>query len=346
MMNLREINSTAAALGNQISAGIPMDQAISRLSQMQPAYSDFWHTAKQKVRDGQLLSESLTEIWPEALVSAVKAGEQSGRMDSVFNRIEETIELQMSLRGSIMKLTYPAGMGLAGLIVFIGFMVFILPMLAKSIGGGSNSAIFQLSAWLSVFVLQNYIALGIGIAVAVFTLVAWLKTPDARNAILVFCMGIPVMKDALRDMYFGLWAKYMAMMVASGLPTIQALKLTAPVLPGMLRDSIELFVHDLSVNNKSISESADTEKHGIDDLRRIWWPFYISNAFVVAEQTGEIDKELLRVAPSLIKDGEKTLNRVIAIANVVALMVSGILIISPLAAYYTEIFAAIRNAGR
>ena len=345
-MNLKEIGSTAAALGNQIGAGIPIDQALSRMAQMQPGYADFWHRVVQEVRAGRLLSASLGEIWPESLVSAIQAGEQSGSMDTVFKRIEETIELQLSLRGTAMQLGYPLGMGVAGITVFLAFMVFVLPTLARSIGGGSNSPIFQFSAWLSVIVLENYIALTASIAAAIFALVSWLKTAEARSAVLSFCMGIPVMKDALRDMYFGLWANYMAMMVTAGLPTTQALKLTAPVLPGALRESIELFERDLSIDNKSLSASSDVSKLTPSDLRVQWWPFYISNAFIVAEQTGEIDKELLRVAPSLIKDGVRTLNRVIAVANVFALIFSGLLIVSPLAAYYSEIFSAIRNAGR
>lgn len=346
MMKLKEISSTAAALGNQIGAGIPIDQAISRMALMQPEYSDFWLQSVQKIRSGEMLSESLEEIWPEALVSAIRAGEQSGSIDTVFKRIEETIELQMNLRSNVMKLGYPVGMGVAGIAVFLGFMVFVLPMLAKSLGGGSKSPIFQFSEWLSVFVLNNYIALTIAIAGAIFSLVAWIKTPEGRNSILVFFINVPVMREALRDMYFGLWAQYMAMMVKSGIPTTQSLKLTAPVLPGELRESIELFERDLSINNKSISESSDISKLGAGDIRKEWWPFYISNAFMVAEQTGEIDKELMRVAPSLLKDGERNLNRVIAIANIFALVFSGILIISPLAAYYAEIFSAIRNAGR
>lgn len=347
MMKLQEIGAAAAALGNQVSAGIPIDQALSRMVQMQPKYADFWLRAVQEVRSGSLLSNSLAEIWPEALVSAVRAGEHSGRMDTVFARIEETIELQLSLRGTIMQLGYPVGMGVAGLGVFLGFMVFVLPLLAKSLGRTSSaSPIFQLSAWLSVFVLENYVALAIGLAVGVFALGAWFKTEEARNVILDVFLGVPIIQDALRDMYFGLWANYMALMVASGITTTQSLKLTAPVLPGGLRASIDAFERDLSANNRSMSASADLSKLGRDDPRSIWWPFYIGNAFIVAEQTGEIDKELLRVSPALIKEGVRTLNRVVAVANVVALAVSGLLIVAPLAAYYTEIFAAIQTAGR
>jgi hypothetical protein len=95
-----------------------------------------------------------------------------------------------------------------------------------------------------------------------------------------------------------------------------------------------------------MADAADPAKQPPGDARAIWWPFYIANAFIVAEQTGGVDKELLRVAPSLIKDGVKTLNKVIAVANAVALALSAFLIVSPLAAYYVEIFAAIRQAGR
>lgn len=344
MMSLKEIGTTAAALGNQIGAGIPIDQALSRMAQMQPQYSDFWHRTVQDIRSGHLLSDSLQEVWPKSLVSAVKAGEQSGRIDNIFKRIDETIELQLSLRSTVMQLGYPIGMGIAGLIVFLGFMVFVLPMLAKSLNSKSQSAIFEFSSWLSALVLGNAVALGIAAGLGVFTLIAWMKTPQAQASILEFCLNIPVLKDALGSMYFGLWSNYMAMMVSAGIPTTQALLLTAPILPGVLGESIEVFESDLSAN-KSIAASSDLATLPNDDLRAIWWPFYISNAFLVGEQTGEIDKELLRVAPALIKDGVTTMNRVVSIANVVALAISAALIVSPLAAYYAEIFSSIRTAG-
>lgn len=347
MMTLKEIGAAASALGNQVGAGIPIDQALSRMGQMQPNHTEFWLRAAQEVRSGGFLSTSLGEVWPSALVSAVRAGEHSGKMDQVFARIEETIELQLSLRGTVMQLAYPVGMGVAGIGVFLGFMVFVLPMLAKSLGRTeSTSPIFQLSAWLSVFVLGNWVALAVGLIVGILALVAWLKTEEARNKILDVFLTVPIVREALRNMYFGLWANYMALMVASGISTTNALKLTAPVMPGGLRESVEVFERDLSVNNRSLFESADISKFSETDPRAKWWPFYIVNAFTVAEQTGLIDKELLRVAPALIKEGVKALNSVVAVANVIALALSGLLIMAPLAAYYNEIFAAIRTAAR
>lgn len=346
MMTLKETGAAAAALGNQVAAGIPVDQALTRLVQMQPGYAEFWTRAALLVQSGRPLSEALVEVWPAALVSAVKAGERSGKLEGVLARIEENVDLQLSLRTTLFKLAYPVGMGLAGLAVFVGFMLFVLPGLAKSLATKSQSFVFELSTWMSAFVFENWTMLlavgGAGVA----ALIMWLRTPEAQGLILELLLEIPVVKTALRDMYFGLWSNYMAMMVAAGITTSEALKLTGSVLPAELKESIAVFERDLSANNRSIYEAANLSKLPAADARVKWWPFYISNAFLVAEQTGEIDRELLRVAPSLIKEGVKTMNTVIAAANVVALAVSAFLIVAPLGAYYTEIFSAIQQAGR
>ena len=168
----------------------------------------------------------------------------------------------------------------------------------------------------------------------------------AQALILDVLLQVPVVKIALRDMYFGLWANYVAMMVASGITTTESLRLTKVILPSALQESVAVFESDLSVNNRSMSDAANLSKQKPGDARATWWPFYIANAFIVAEQTGLVDQELLRVAPSLIKEGVSTLNTVIAVANVGALALSATLIVSPLAAYYAEIFAAIQHAGR
>jgi len=348
-MKLADISATASALGNQVGAGIPLDQALRRLAQMQPRLEEFWVRAAQEVSAGHPLSNALKEVWPESLVSAVVAGEQSGNLAEVFTRIEETIELQITLRGQMMQLAYPVGMGLAGLCVFLGFMIVVLPRFAKSMGSiGSGSAhgiIFQFSAWLSAVVMENYVVIAAALAGGIAFLLAWAKSDAAKVAVQELLLTLPLVRTALRDLYFGLWANYMAMMFASGIPTVAAVKLTASVVPGPMRGSLEAFERDIGVNNQPMSASADLEKLQPDDLRVLWWPFYISHAFIVAEQTGRVDSELLRVAPALIKEGSKTLSRVILIGNVIALAFAAAVMVAPIGAYYTEVFSSISSAS-
>lgn len=346
MMTLQQIASAAGALGNQLGAGIPLAQAVGRMSRLQPVQKEYWLRVAAALQSGQQLSSFIGEVWPRTLVSVVKAGEEAGTLAAVLHQIEETVELQMKLRGKMMGLAYPFGMGAAGLAVFMSFMIFVLPLLAKSIGGKkSTSLVFQFSTWLSVNFLENWMLIVGGLVVGAVALVSWIRTEKAQELIIDLLLQMPMIKDALRDMYFGLWATYMSMMVNAGIPTVAALNLTAPVMPGVLADSVRTFANDIGTNNRSLSDSADVENLPPDDLRVRWWPFFISSAFVVAEQTGRIDRELMRVSPALIKDGTKSLERLIAILNLVSLAASAFLIVSPLAAYYSEIFTAIRTAA-
>ena len=346
-MRLREIGTVAAALGNQLAAGLPMDQAVSRMPRLQPNYAEFWMGTLREIQSGEPLSASLRAVWPRSIVAAVVAGEHSGRLENVFARIDATLEQQLRLRASLMRLAYPGAMALAGLAVFVGFMVFVLPPLAKSLGRkGPQGAVFQLSSWLSEVVHEHWFLLACALAAGVWAAASWLRTEAGREALLEWGLQIPVLREALRDIFFGVWAHYMATMVSAGIPTIEAARLTARILPHDLRQSVLAFERDLAVNNKTLADAADQAKLPSDDPRAVWWPFYISNALVVAEHTQEIDRELLRVAPSLLKEGERTLDRSIALANVVALALAAAMIVAPLAAYYIEIFAAIRHAAQ
>lgn len=346
MMKLKEIQEAAASLGNQIRAGIPLDQAVDQMALMQPDFEELWLRAVSTIRSGHPLSEVLEGVWPVALISAIRAGEQAGKSEEIFSRVEDTVTLQLELRGSMFRLAYPVGMGLVGLSIFVGYMTLVMPSLLKSLGANRGQGfVHDLCSWMTVVFVDNWMATFGGLAFGTVLLVNWVRTQEGQASILNWLLSLPVLRQALRDLYFGLWGHYMALMVSAGITTREALVLTAPVLPsGGLRDSILAFEQDLA-DNRSMAEAAHPKNLRADDPRSLWWPFYISNAFIVAQGTGEIDVALVRVAPPLIREGTASLNRFIAFANVAAMAVSAFFIVAPLAVYYVEIFTAIRQAG-
>lgn len=347
MMNLREISISTNGLGGQLQAGVPLDQAIERMCLTQPDYEEFWRQAALQARAGRPLSECLPEIWPLQLVRAVQAGEQAGKLREVFARIQESVAVEESLRATLFKLAYPLGALGAGLLVSTLFLVFTIPGMTKSLTTrGRHSPILQFSNWFSDIVTQNWVVLTFGLAIGGAFLVSWLRSPAGKAAVLDTALSIPHIREALRDLYFGLWAYYMEMAVSAGIPTTQALTLTAPVLPEALRESVEVFNADMVNNNRPMSAAADVNQQEPGDPRREWWPFYIANAFVLAEQTGLVDQQLKQCAPVLINDGQRALTMIINIGYVIAIGVAAALILAPMAAYYIELFNAVRMMGR
>jgi type II secretory pathway component PulF len=342
MMTLKEIEMGAAALGNQGRAGIPLADATRRMRRLQKKHAEFWNSTASGIENGHRISEYLTGMWPEAVVNAVRAGEESGKLNEVFNRIEETTALQRQINGLVFKLMYPVVLMLSGIVVFIFFMTQVLPSLSQSLGTGNHGFVFDLSTWMTATMNNYWLSILIGMGVSIFAVIAWLKVPDNRESIAAMALTIPVLGDALRNLYFGLWSHYMALVDVSGsIPLVDGLLITSTVLPRALRPGLELMSAEIVA--RGMSNASDPEKQVSGDPR-CDWPFYVGNAFVIAEQTGVLEVELLRAAPEMIKDGTSKLNFSIDIGNIIALAFAGLFIAGPIMAYYMQLGAALSGA--
>lgn len=350
MMTLVEIADSASQLGNQVGAGIPMAEAVAEMVLLQPQYSDFWSRAAVATKTGTVLSECMKEVWPDALISSLQAGEQSGRLETIFPQIEESVMLQLRTRKKISGIYYPAGMAVAGILIFLGFLVKVFPGVGRALPSGNGPAsqpmaIFLLANWAEEVFNEYWIVILASIAIGIVSLVAWFRTEEAKSSISTFFLGTPIVGTAMRNLYFGLWANYMAMMHSAGIPTTQGLLLTLRVLPEALQGGVRAFERDLTVNNMTMKDAVNTEKMAADDPRREW-PRYITNAFVMGERTGFLDRELRRSSPALIKDGEKAMDIAINYAYLFSVGLSATLILSPMAIFYLQVFTAIGRAGR
>lgn len=341
MMSLKEIQSAAAALGNQLEAGVPMLQACERMARFQPRHADFWDECTTGVASGRPLSAFLEAQWPEAFLSALKAGEESGTITAVLERVEKIIELQLEMRKLMSGLLYPVGFGLLGLAVFIFFMVQVIPSLSTSLGVGQRGFIFVLSAWMSAVVEQHWMALLAGLVGSIVAAGYWLSVPDNRQKIVNLVLNIPVIGDALKYILFGVWANYMALIATTGIPVTDGLLMTSKTLPTALRDGLERL--SVEAVSRGLGDASDPEKQAPGDSRRAW-PFYVSNAFLIAEETGDLAVALERAAKGMLKDGQARLKIALAVANVGALFMAAIFIVGPVAAYYMQLGIALSDA--
>lgn len=347
MMKLKEILVSANGLGGLLQAGVPLDAALERMQVVQPNYDEFWMSAAMLVGNGRPLSECLTEIWPAQLVKAVQAGEQAGKLQEVFQRIQDSLSVEQGLRSTIGKLAYPLGSAAAGLVVAAWFFIVVIPNMMKAMTSQhSKSAILSFAVTTSEFVSTHWPLIAAGVVLASIVLVNWIKSDEGRATVVDLALGIPRVREALRDLYFGLWAYYLEMALSAGIPTTVALSLTAPILPDRMRESVDVFNADMTVNNRSMGKAADLALQEPGDPRRDWWPFYIANSFILGEQTGLIDAQLRQCAPVLIKEGSQKLTFVVNICNVIAIALAASLILAPMGAYYAELFNAARMMGK
>lgn len=343
MHSSKSIGMAAGALANQVRAGLPMNQAVERLQEQQPDKAEFWGTVARHISNGNTLSSALGGHWPQGFVAAVAAGEESGEIVKVLNQIEDTIRIEGEMKKHAMQLAYPVMMVLAGLGVFIFFMAFVLPSLARSLKGKGTSNIMELAFWMESMVNDHGLIILAALVIGVFLFVGWIKTPAARQQIMGVMLDVPILGPALVNLSFGLWSYYMAVMSAAGVDTVRSFEITTTVLPEALQPAIRAIHRDL-LKNRGLPDASDPKKQPVGDPRKVI-PFYIAIALKIAHETGEIDVELTKVAPSLIKDGVEKLNRAVSIANIIALAIAAAAIMTPLGAYYLQLFSNIRTVG-
>lgn len=337
MMSAKEIAAASAMLGNQLAAGIPLRMATSRMAKLQRDFAVEWQAVSDGVGSGQTLSSRMREIWPEDIISAIVGGETSGNLPEVLKRVREAMELKLRVRAEFLKIVYPLSMLVGGIAVFLFYMAVVIPSFTAD--SETKSGMLTFGNWISVQWMGALVVLAVLIAGAWM----WIRIPENREVALEYLDEIPVLNDALRNLFFGQWAYQLAILDSAGtLAPREKLTLSAKTLPKYLRAGVDLMADEFLA--RGLADASDPDKQDADDPRRAW-PFYIAQAFIMSHETGEWDKEFLRVAPHMVEEGFNNLNRVFKSVNFVIGIGAVLIITSSMFVYYFQAFSAMQKAS-
>jgi type II secretory pathway component PulF len=123
----------------------------------------------------------MSGVWPTALVNALKAGEESGKVTDVLSQISESLNLQKTINEALSGLVYPAGVIVAALLNFLGLMVFAVPKTARTIHAENTNAITQLAVSMESFFNAYWPFLLMGLVLALLKLYTWVSSPEGRR---------------------------------------------------------------------------------------------------------------------------------------------------------------------
>ncbi|WNV05868.1 type II secretion system F family protein [Candidatus Methylospira mobilis] len=337
MQTLTEIRDAASFLGDYLDAGIPIVGAISNLHRQQPKAG--WNGVAEKLARGDRLSDCLPGMWPDIFVSSVIAGEESGKLPSILKNIEHTTNIQLEIKSLLKGLLRPAALIVLGSLVLAGYMLFVIPMMAKTMGGFSSRKqdgdyIIHACLWLNEMVFEHWQpCLAALLAIAVFV-VNRVRQPEFVDWLFEVADAIPKLNDSLRILYFGLWARSLALLTGAGIAAEPALRLSARNLPLNMRAGVLLMADDTTQRGLADSGSTDNQAPGDPRLK---WPFAIGCAFAQAEQIGDIEYIMNKIAPGMITQGTASLKLWIASASNIALLITGVFSMLPTLFFYLEL---------
>lgn len=277
-----------------LKSGVPLAQALDLLSeQFSGKLRSIIISLKDGIKEGKSLAEGL-ESYPKTFtniyVQLVKAGEATGKLDTILERLTGYLERQEEIKKRVSgALSYPLfQLGIIGLIV-IGIMTFVIPnmqgMLTKM--GKELPWSTELLLSLSYVLVNHYVAVLIVIIIIVALFEYWRSLPQGKRTLDRIKLKLPLIKYFARTSAIVQFCQTLGMLLESGVTLSQALEIVCNIIDNsILVETLEQAKEKIVKQGKVTPFLKET---GIFPPMAI----YLINT---GEQSGNLDFMLLTVA--------------------------------------------------
>jgi type II secretory pathway component PulF len=322
----RMLENFTRLLSSLLAAGVPFSRALVIIHReaVEPVAKAKWKEIHDLVIDGMSLSDAMArspETFPRVYVAMVEAGETGGFLDVVLAQIADFQAREKELQGKVLTaLMYPAILLVLAIGVLIFLLVFFIPRF-QLVFQGFNAELPMLTQAIvavSEGVRHYGLFLAAGLVVAVIALRNWFKSETGRRTWEGQILRLPTVGPLLAQFAMARFCRMLGTLLASGVPLINALNVA--------RRSIG---NQILVD--AVSESIDRVKEGKAlgkslAQNRTLFPGAVIEMISVAEESGKLDQELLRIASVTEGDLDRQLKAVVALAEPVMLFVIAALV--------------------
>jgi len=317
-----DVATMTSQLSTLVGASIPMVEALSALLDQveKPALKVVLADIKDRVNEGSSLAKALShhpKVFDDLYVNMVAAGEQSGALDKVLDRLTEHTESMLALRSKVTTaLIYPALMAIIGVGLLSVIMLVVVPKVRKlfdSFGEGLP-LLTKILLNSSEFFMQWWWLISLAFGVAVYLWRRWLKTEKGRNTWDRWLLKIPVMGGILRTIAVSRFCRTLSTLLASGVPILTALGIVKNV-----------------VGNKVLSDAIDKAADSIREGQSVAVPLRQSGEFpplvthmiAIGERTGDLEPMLEKVAIAYDAAVERSISTFTSLLEPLLIVVMG-----------------------
>ena len=249
----RKLSSRTLALTTRQLATLitvaPVDEALRTLMLQaeRPDVRAVLSGVHAGVVEGQRLSEAMARqgaAFPPLYRATVAAGEASGALGPILERLAEGLERDQQVRGKVITaLVYPAVLALVALGVVTALMVFVVPKVVDQFDSMNQTLPLLTRAVIGVSDLMRHWGWLIALVLAggVGGFVVGMRNPGFRLAVDRRILRLPVVGRLTRDLHGARMARTLSTMIAAGLPVLEGLTITARTVSNRaLRASTEM----------------------------------------------------------------------------------------------------------
>lgn len=308
-----------------INAGMGITQGLDILAQqsVNKTLRETLEMVYEEVQTGSTLSESMRKykkIFPLILINMVQAGEVSGNLDTIMERMAVHFEKEFKLENKIKSaMIYPSALAVVAFAVVVFLLVSVMPTFIGMFESSGvalplpTQILMNISGWLTRF---WYVFLG-SIIGLVAGFIYYRRTLAGRTRLDLIKLKIPIIKDTNVKIITSRFTRTLSTLMSSGIPLLEAIEVVGRVVDNkVVENRLDQSIEDI---RKGATLSKAVSNVGI-------FPPMLNSMIQVGEESGSLDDVLDKTADFYDDEVEVALERLTALMEPVMLVVMAILV--------------------
>ncbi len=321
-----EVYVMTRQLATLLGAGVPLVQALSSLVDQTPkaAMKQVIAQVRETVNEGATLTRALSDypkLFSNIYINMIRAGEASGSLAVVLERLADFGEKQQALKGRLqVALIYPIFMALVGTGILFVLITYVVPNITQ-VFTDMNQVLplpTQLLIAFSAFVKQFWWLL-VGIIVALISLFRyWLGRPSGRSWWDLIKLRIPIVGPVVRKIILARFASTLGSLLNSGVGLLAAMQIVRALIDNVRISAVLDETMEHIERGKSMTASLSNSP---------WFPPMFVQMVAVGEQSGALETMLEKVANAYEREVETAISSMTAMLEPLMILVMGMAVL-------------------
>ena len=343
-IRLQDISRFTRQFAAMVSAGLPLVQCLDILGEQTESVElgKAIKAVSGDIQGGNNLADAMMKF-PKAFNSLycnmVAAGEQSGNLDGVLNRLAEYQEKADALRRKIKgAMTYPAIVAVVAVGATVAMLAFVIPTFAQMFVdmGGDLPAPTKVVMFFSDMLLAYWWAIVIVIVVTLVAFTQYYKTPKGHIKIDGIKLKLPVFGDLERKSAVSRFSQTLSTLLSSGVTIIEALTITARTSGNKILEIGIMRTVEKIQGGLSIAEPL--KETGV-------FPPMVIHMVSVGEKTGDLAGMLKKVSEFYQEEVDAAVEALTSIIEPIMICILAVIIGGMLIAMYLPMFDMVGMVG-
>ncbi|MCB9742763.1 MAG: type II secretion system inner membrane protein GspF [Alphaproteobacteria bacterium] len=321
-VSVQDVATMTSQLSTLVGAGIPMVEALTAmLDQVEnPKLRIILAEVRDKVNEGASLADGMKghpKVFNDLYINMVRAGESSGALDIVLQRLTDYTESQVKLRGKLTAaMIYPILMSLVGGGIVTGLFVFVIPKIRRVFESFDKTLPFITQALLDLsdFASAYWWLILLLMVTAAWLFRRWVATPEGREKLDFWLLQVPIFGRINRLVAVSRFCRTLSTLLESGVPILTAMNIVSTV-----------------VNNKILEAAIVEAARNVTEGQSLAGPLKASGQFppivthmiAIGERTGELENMLAKIADAYDTQVDNTVGALTSLLEPVLILVMG-----------------------